>query len=173
MDLGERLEELRFLIRDRDTKYTTMFDAVFEADAIKIIKTPPRAPRANAICERPAGTLRRQLPDRILIAGPGHARRTLGEYAAHYNGHRPHQSLNQRPPTPPRRRYPPPSASTNNGLNANRSSAASSTSTTMPPKPSREPAVQSPNPIAAAPSLTPDRTLARHRPGRRTGRWGR
>ena len=98
MDLGERLEELRFLIRDRDTKYTAMFDAVLEADAIEIIKTPPRAPRANAICERLVGTLRRELLDRVLIVGPGHARRILGEYAAHYNGHRPHQSLNQRSP---------------------------------------------------------------------------
>jgi putative transposase len=98
MDLGARLEELRFLIRDRDTKYATMFDAVLEADASEIINTPPCAPRANAICERLAGTLHRELPDRILIAGPGHARRILGEYAARYNGHRPHQSLNQRPP---------------------------------------------------------------------------
>ena len=99
MDLGERLEELRFLIRDRDTKYATMFDAVFEADAIEIIRTPPRAPRANAICERLAGTRRRELLDRILIVGPGHARRILGQYPAHCNGHRPHQSLNQRPPS--------------------------------------------------------------------------
>jgi len=98
IDLGERMAELRFLIRDRDTKYTTMFDAVLEADAIEIIKTPPGAPRANAICERLVGTLRRELLDRILILGPAHARRILGEYAAHYNGHRPHQSLNQRHP---------------------------------------------------------------------------
>ena len=73
MNLGERLEELRFLIGDRDTKYTTMFDAVFEADASEIINTPPCAPRANAICERLAGTLHRELPDRILIVGPGPA----------------------------------------------------------------------------------------------------
>ena len=95
IDLGERLEELRFLIRDRDTKYTAMFDAVLEADAIEIIKTPPRAPRANSICERLVGTLRRELLDRVLIVGPGHARRILGEYATHYNRHRPHQRLNQ------------------------------------------------------------------------------
>jgi hypothetical protein len=73
MDPGERLEELRFLIRDRDTKYTTMFDAVLEADASVITNTPPCAPRANAICERLAGTLHREPPDRILIVGPGPA----------------------------------------------------------------------------------------------------
>jgi hypothetical protein len=67
-------------------------------DAIEIIKTPPCAPRANAICERLAGMLRRELSGRILIVGPGHARRVGGEYAAYYNGHRPHQSLNQRHP---------------------------------------------------------------------------
>ena len=134
MDLGERMAELRFLIRDRDTKYTTMFDAVLEADAIEIIRTPPCAPRANAICERLVGTLRRELLDRILILGPAHARRILGEYAVHYNGHRPHQSLNQRHPNAAATTVPASSASTNDGLHANRSSAASSTSTTMPPE---------------------------------------
>jgi putative transposase len=98
MDLGARMDTLRFVIRDRDTKYTLAFDGVFGAEDIRVIRTPPRAPRANAICERVVGTLRRELLDRILILGPGHLRRVLAEYAIHYNGHRPHQSLGQRSP---------------------------------------------------------------------------
>jgi len=77
MDLGARMDTLRFLIRDRDSKYILAFDGVFDAEGIQIVKTPPRAPRANAICERVVGTLRRELPDRILILGPGHLRRVL------------------------------------------------------------------------------------------------
>lgn len=98
MDLGARADALRFVIRDRDCKYPPAFDGVFDAEGIQVIKTPPRAPRANAICERVVGTLRRELLDRILILGPGHLRRVLAEYAIHYNAHRPHQSLGQRCP---------------------------------------------------------------------------
>jgi putative transposase len=98
MDLGARMDTLRFMVRDRDSKYTLAFDSVFDAEGIQVIKTPPRAPRANAICERVVGTLRRELLDRLLILGPGHLRRVLAEYTLHYNGHRPHQSLRQRSP---------------------------------------------------------------------------
>ncbi|MFB4283907.1 integrase core domain-containing protein [Nonomuraea sp. MTCD27] len=98
MDLGARMDTLRFVIRDRDAKYTQAFDAVFHAEDVRVILTPPRAPRANAICERLVGTLRRELLDRILILGTGHLRRVLAEYAAHYNAHRPHQAPNQRHP---------------------------------------------------------------------------
>ena len=98
MDLGARMDTLRFVIRDRDAKYTQAFDAVFHAEGVRVILTPPRAPRENAICERLVGTLRRELLDRILILGTGHLRRVLAEYAAHYNAHRPHQALNQRHP---------------------------------------------------------------------------
>jgi transposase InsO family protein len=98
MDLDARTDTLRFLIRDRDTKYTWAFDGVFDAEGIRVITTPARAPRANAICERVVGTLRRELLDRILILGPGHLRRVLAEYTIHYNAHRPHQSLDQRHP---------------------------------------------------------------------------
>jgi putative transposase len=83
------------VIRDRDSKYTLAFDRVFDAEGIQVIKTPPRA---NAICERVVGTLRRQVLDRILILGPVHLLRVLAEYAVHYNAHRPHQSLGQRSP---------------------------------------------------------------------------
>jgi putative transposase len=98
MDLGARVDTFRFVIRDRDSKYTLAFDSVFDAEGIQVIKAPPRAPRANAVCERVIGTLRRELLDRILVLGPGHLRRVLAEYALHYNGHRPHQSLRQRSP---------------------------------------------------------------------------
>jgi putative transposase len=98
MDLGARVDTLRFMIRDRDSKYTPAFDDVFDAEGVQVIPTPPQAPRANAICERVVGTLRRELLDRILILGTGHLRRVLAEYAIHYNTHRPHQSLGQRFP---------------------------------------------------------------------------
>ncbi|MFB7757587.1 transposase [Streptomyces sp. NPDC056121] len=92
------MDSLRFLIRDRDSKYTRSFDAVFEADEVEILLSPPRAPRANAICERVVGTLRRELLDRILVYNEAHADAVLTEYIRHYNGHRPHQSRQQLPP---------------------------------------------------------------------------
>lgn len=98
MDLGARMDTFRFVIGDRDSKYTLVFGGVLDAEGIRVIEAPPRAPRANAICERVVGTLRRELLDRILILGPGHLRRVLAEYAIHYNAHRPHQSLRQRSP---------------------------------------------------------------------------
>ena len=98
MGLGERADGLRFLIRDRDAKYTDAFDAVFTAAGMRIIRTPVQAPRANAICERWIANARRECTDRILITGPRHLRRALSEYADHYNTHRPHRALSQRPP---------------------------------------------------------------------------
>jgi len=98
MDLGDRADRFRFLIRDRDSKFTTAFDAVFEGAAIQIVRTPIRAPRANAIAERFIGTLRRECLDHLLITGPRHVDIVLREYVQHFNTHRPHRSLNQRPP---------------------------------------------------------------------------
>jgi transposase InsO family protein len=89
---------LRFLLRDGDGKYTRSFEAVFEADDVEILLSPLRAPRANAICERVVGTLRRELLDRLLIYNEAHARTVLAEYVRHYNQHRPHQSRQQLPP---------------------------------------------------------------------------
>jgi putative transposase len=93
MDLGERAERFRFLIRDRDSKFTTAFDTVFTGADIRIIRTPIQAPRANAIAERFIGTLRRECLDHLLITGPRHLDVVLQEYLAHYNAHRPHRSL--------------------------------------------------------------------------------
>jgi hypothetical protein len=98
MDFAERTGGLTFLIRDRDAKYTAAFDAVFTAAGMRITKTPVQAPRANAICERWIATARRECTDRILIAGRGHLHHVLSEYVDHYNTHRPHRTLSQRPP---------------------------------------------------------------------------
>ncbi|WP_328541974.1 integrase core domain-containing protein [Streptomyces sp. NBC_00117] len=98
MTLGCRMDSLRYLLRDRDSKYTRAFDAIFEADDVEILLSPPQAPKANAICERVVGTLRRELLDRMMIYNEAHARAVLAEYIRHYNGHRPHQSRQQLPP---------------------------------------------------------------------------
>jgi putative transposase len=98
MDQAERAGGLKFLIRDRDAKYTDAFDAVFTATGVRIIKTPVQAPRANAICERWISTARRECTDRILIAGRRHLHHALSEYVDHYNTHRPHRTLGQRAP---------------------------------------------------------------------------
>lgn len=98
MDLGERVTRFRFLIRDRDSKYTAMFDNVFTAEGIDILRTPPSAPRANAYAERWVSTVRRECLDRMLIYNPRHLRAVLDEYVTHYNEHRPHQGRSQRPP---------------------------------------------------------------------------
>jgi putative transposase len=99
MDLGDRATTLKFLLRDRDSRFTRGFDAVFAADGIRILTSPPRAPRANAICERMIGTLRRELLDRILIVNQRHLRQVLTTYLHHFNEARPHRALGQRTPT--------------------------------------------------------------------------
>jgi transposase InsO family protein len=104
MDLGDHANRFRFLIRDRDSKFTAAFDAVFAGAGIRIIRTPIRAPRANAIAERFIGTLRRECLDHLLITGERHLTAVLREYVQHYDTHRPHRSLGQRHPaarTPP------------------------------------------------------------------------
>ena len=98
MDLGQRAGQFKFLIRDRDSKFTAVFDEVLASNGVRIIKTPVRSPRANSFAERYVGTLRRECLDHLLIYGERHLRQILAEYARHYNEHRPHQSREQRPP---------------------------------------------------------------------------
>ena len=93
----ERPEPIRFLIHDRDSKFTAGFDEVFRSDGIRTIRTPVRA-RANAFIERWIGTARRECLDRILIVNRRHLERVLPVYIRHYNEHRPHRSLHQQPP---------------------------------------------------------------------------
>ncbi|MGW9031116.1 integrase core domain-containing protein [Streptomyces sp. NPDC055722] len=97
-DLGVRFESLRFVLRDRDSKYTESFDAVFASEGIETLKSAPRSPRMNAHCERVIGTLRRELLDHLLLLNEAHARGVLDVYAVHYNGHRAHQARGQLPP---------------------------------------------------------------------------
>lgn len=88
----------RFLVRDRDSKFTPEFNEVFRAGGIRVIKAPVRAPKARALAERWVGTVRRECLDRILIVGRRHLQHLLAVYVAHYNEHRPHRALQQRPP---------------------------------------------------------------------------
>jgi putative transposase len=96
--IGDDLGRFRFLIRDRDTKFTAAFDAVFTAEAIQVLITPVRAPRANAYAERWVDTVRREVLDRMLIMGGQQLQSVLAEYAYQYNVHRPHRALGQAPP---------------------------------------------------------------------------
>ena len=93
---GERFGDMRFLIRAGGPDFTRSFDAVFEAAGTRILRCAVQAPRMNAICERLAGTLRRETLDRVLILGEAHLRSVLAEYQAHYNNAWPHQGIAQR-----------------------------------------------------------------------------
>lgn len=84
MTLGERLERMMFLIRGRGGQFTQAFDAVFESCGLRVLRSPPQAPRANALREQVIGTLRRELLDHVLIVNEAHLRIVLAEYVAHY-----------------------------------------------------------------------------------------
>jgi transposase InsO family protein len=98
LSLDQRFEDIRFLIRDRGSNFTSSFDAVFQTTGTTILRTAVQAPRMNATCERLVGTLRREVLDRVLILGEAHLRAVLTEYQAHYNTARPHQGIAQRIP---------------------------------------------------------------------------
>jgi transposase InsO family protein len=97
-DLGERAHSFRYLLRDRDSRYTQAFDAVFTADGIDILKTAPQAPKMNAHAERFIRSVRAECTDRMLIYNEQHARHVLAEYAKHHNSGRPHRALDLRAP---------------------------------------------------------------------------
>jgi len=99
--VGEHLRGVRFLIRDRDSKFSGPFDEVFRTEGVKIIKTPFRAPKGNAFAERWVRTVRRECLDHILIHRRRHLERTLLEFVRHYNAGRPHRALRLACPSPP------------------------------------------------------------------------
>jgi putative transposase len=98
--IGGRLGEVRFLLRDRDAKFSGPFDEVFQSEGVRIIRTPIRAPQANAFAERFVETLRRECLDHLLIFGERHLQRVLREYLGHYNEERPHRGLSLQTPEP-------------------------------------------------------------------------
>jgi hypothetical protein len=131
MDLDQRTARVKFLIRDRVGKFTSSFDAVFTTESIRILASPPQAPRANAICERMTGTLRREALDRLLIINEHHLLQVLAEYLQHCNTSRPHRTLGQiSPPRPapshPARSTSPSTRSTVNGYSADSLASTSS-----------------------------------------------
>jgi putative transposase len=103
--LPERERPLEFLVRDNDGKFTRAFDTVFNTEGIRVIRSPVRAPKANAVAERFVGSIRRECLDWLLIANRRHLQHVLQEFVEHYNTHRPHRALNLAPPEP---RRPPP-----------------------------------------------------------------
>ncbi|SQE00237.1 Integrase catalytic region [Parafrankia sp. Ea1.12] len=102
LDLGDRTADFQVLVRDRAGQFTASFDAVLADAGITTVKIPPRAPRANAYAERFVLTVRTEVTDRMLIVGERHLRTVLVEYAAHYNGRRPHRGRDLQPPWPDR-----------------------------------------------------------------------
>jgi len=98
MRLDDEGVRARFLIRDRDSKFTHAFDEFFRSEGMRVIRAPVRAPRARANAERWVGGARRECLDRLLILGRRHLERVVRVYAQHYNEHRPHRSLAQQPP---------------------------------------------------------------------------
>lgn len=100
MALADRGASVRFLIHDRDARFSGPFDEVFRAEGTSIIRTPIRAPNANAVAERCVATVRSECLDWTLVFGRRHLDRVLHTYLRHYNEHRPHRALDLQPPDP-------------------------------------------------------------------------
>ncbi len=98
--LRDEQQPIRFLIRDRDTKFTAAFDRVFSSEGIEIVRTPYRTPQANGFAERWIRSVREECLDRLLILNEAHLRRVMREYIDYYNKARPHQGIEQRCPIP-------------------------------------------------------------------------
>ena len=98
--LDERGRRVRFLLRDRDAKFSRAFDDVFRSEGAEVLVTPVQAPNANAYAERWVRTVRAECLDWLLIVGRGHLEQVLRVYVEHYNRHRPHRALGLEPPDP-------------------------------------------------------------------------
>jgi putative transposase len=98
MQLDDHERQVRFLIHDRDTKFPRAFDVLLGSEKIKVIRTPVRAPNANAHIERWLGSVRRECLDRLLIVGRRQLEHVLRVYVQHYNRQRPHRALDLQPP---------------------------------------------------------------------------
>jgi len=101
-------DRMRFLIHDRDSKFSSAFDEIFRSEGIRVIHTPIRAPQANAYAERFVRTVRAECLDWLLILGRRHLERVLRVYTTHYNSERPHRGLALQPPDPASAASPPP-----------------------------------------------------------------
>jgi transposase InsO family protein len=110
MDLDDRSQRPRFVIHDRDTKFSRAFDAIFRSESIEIVRTPAQAPNANAHAERWVGSVRRECLDRLLIFGRHQLEHVLRVYIRHFNEQRPHRALDLRPPDRGSGTDPPPRA---------------------------------------------------------------
>jgi transposase InsO family protein len=99
-DLVDRCRSIKFLIRDRDARFTAGFDEVFASEGIRVIRTPVRSPKANAYAERWVRTVRAECLDWVLVLGRRHLNGILQEYVRHYNQHRPHRGLDLGVPVP-------------------------------------------------------------------------
>lgn len=106
VELQDGTLSAKFLLRDRDSKFTPAFDEVFRAEGMKVVRLPYRSPRANSIAERFVGTARRECLDHLLIFGRRHLERVLAAFIEHYHHARPHQGLEQRLPRPPAEHRP-------------------------------------------------------------------
>ena len=102
MELNDRQLSIRFLLRDHDAKFTRSFDEVFGGEGGQVLRTPIRAPKANAYAERWIRTVRAECLDWLLVIGQGHLDRILRVYVEHHNQHRPHRALRLEPPDPAR-----------------------------------------------------------------------